>query len=159
MGDFNLPDINWEHHTDGTTQVKSLLKNMDDNFREQVLREPTQKDAILPWSAAWQQRGSQEHSGWWPSWPRLSWVNAAAPAKAQQGNHPCCCSLLLLSGPQCALLHEVIPMQNLSLQHLSFKQEDFLSLCFLLFSPNFSCFESCLSSLDPDLSLVAFLLV
>ncbi|KAJ7407222.1 hypothetical protein BTVI_63707 [Pitangus sulphuratus] len=34
MGDFNLPEINWEHHTAGTTQARRFLKNLDDNFME-----------------------------------------------------------------------------------------------------------------------------
>lgn len=98
-----------------------------------------------------------------PLWPHLSWVNAAASAKAQHGNHSCCCcccSLVLLAWPEFVLLLEIIPLQNLSFQHLSFKQEDFLSLCSVLFCPNFSFFDSYLSSLDPtDLSLVTFLLI
>ncbi|KAJ7420290.1 Sodium/calcium exchanger 3 [Willisornis vidua] len=46
-GDFNLPEINWEHHTSGTVWARRFLKNVDDNFMEQVLRELTQKNAIL----------------------------------------------------------------------------------------------------------------
>ncbi|KAJ7410618.1 rna-directed dna polymerase from mobile element jockey-like [Pitangus sulphuratus] len=47
MGDFNLPEINWEHHTAGTTWSRRFLKNLDDNCLEQVLREVTRKDALL----------------------------------------------------------------------------------------------------------------
>ncbi|KAJ7408465.1 hypothetical protein BTVI_59468 [Pitangus sulphuratus] len=47
MGDFNLPEINWEHHTAGTTQARRFLKNLDDNFMEHILRGPTRKDAPL----------------------------------------------------------------------------------------------------------------
>ncbi|KAJ7400183.1 hypothetical protein BTVI_107551 [Pitangus sulphuratus] len=46
MGDFNLPEI-LEHHSTGTTRTRRLLKNLDDNFMEQVLRELTWKDALL----------------------------------------------------------------------------------------------------------------
>ncbi|KAJ7413466.1 dtw domain-containing protein 2 [Pitangus sulphuratus] len=45
MRDFNLPEINWEHHTTGTTQARRFLKHLDDNFM--VLRESTQKDVLL----------------------------------------------------------------------------------------------------------------
>ncbi|KAJ7422845.1 hypothetical protein BTVI_12169 [Pitangus sulphuratus] len=45
MEDFNLPRINWEHHTAGTTEL--VLKNLDNNFMVQVLREQTWKDALL----------------------------------------------------------------------------------------------------------------
>ncbi|KAJ7411667.1 hypothetical protein BTVI_48805 [Pitangus sulphuratus] len=47
MGDFNLPEINWEHHTAGTTRARRFLKNLDDSFMEQVLRKPTWKDSLL----------------------------------------------------------------------------------------------------------------
>ncbi|KAJ7428099.1 adaptin ear-binding coat-associated protein 1 [Pitangus sulphuratus] len=47
MRDFNLPEITWEHHTAGTTWARRFLKNLDDNFMEQVLRKMTQKDALL----------------------------------------------------------------------------------------------------------------
>ncbi|KAJ7411703.1 hypothetical protein WISP_101529 [Willisornis vidua] len=46
MEHFNLPEINWEHHTAGTTWARRFLKNLDDNFMEQVLRKATQKDAL-----------------------------------------------------------------------------------------------------------------
>ncbi|KAJ7417669.1 adaptin ear-binding coat-associated protein 1 [Willisornis vidua] len=46
MRNFNLTEINWERHTAGTTQTIRLLKNLN-NFMEQVLREPSQKDAIV----------------------------------------------------------------------------------------------------------------
>ncbi|KAF4802917.1 hypothetical protein TURU_018890 [Turdus rufiventris] len=38
MGDFNLPETAWP---------RRFLKNLDDNFIEQVLREQTRKDALL----------------------------------------------------------------------------------------------------------------
>ncbi|KAJ7423235.1 adaptin ear-binding coat-associated protein 1 [Pitangus sulphuratus] len=47
MGDFNLPEINWEHHTAGITQARIFLKTLYEKFMEQVLREPTQKDGLL----------------------------------------------------------------------------------------------------------------
>ncbi|KAJ7417645.1 hypothetical protein BTVI_31938 [Pitangus sulphuratus] len=47
MGDFSLPKVIWEHHAAGTTGARRFLKNLDDNFMEQVPREPTQKDALL----------------------------------------------------------------------------------------------------------------
>ncbi|KAJ7417076.1 hypothetical protein WISP_66899 [Willisornis vidua] len=47
MGHFNWPEINWEYHTAGTTWAIRFLKNLDDSFMEQMLRDPTQKDAIL----------------------------------------------------------------------------------------------------------------
>ncbi|KAJ7397530.1 hypothetical protein BTVI_134533 [Pitangus sulphuratus] len=45
MGDFNLPKINLEHLTAGTTWARRLLKNLDDNFMEKVLGD--QKDSLL----------------------------------------------------------------------------------------------------------------
>ncbi|KAJ7425206.1 hypothetical protein BTVI_03796 [Pitangus sulphuratus] len=47
MGDFSLPEINWEHHITGTTQTKRFLKNLYDNFMQQVLRNLSWKDALL----------------------------------------------------------------------------------------------------------------
>ncbi|KAJ7426731.1 hypothetical protein WISP_13216 [Willisornis vidua] len=47
MGDFYLPEVTWEHHTAGTTWARRFLKNLGDNFMEQVLRKLTQKDAPL----------------------------------------------------------------------------------------------------------------
>ncbi|KAJ7428091.1 mitochondrial fission process protein 1 [Willisornis vidua] len=47
MGDFNLSEINWEHHTAGTAWASRFLKNLDDNFMEQVLKEQTQKAVHL----------------------------------------------------------------------------------------------------------------
>ncbi|KAJ7416492.1 adaptin ear-binding coat-associated protein 1 [Willisornis vidua] len=47
MGNFNLPEINCEHHTADTTWARRFLKILDDNFMEQVLMELTQKDALL----------------------------------------------------------------------------------------------------------------
>ncbi|KAJ7409195.1 hypothetical protein WISP_116171 [Willisornis vidua] len=47
MGDFNLLEINREHHTAGTTWARRFLKNLDDSFMEQVLRELTQKDLLV----------------------------------------------------------------------------------------------------------------
>lgn len=47
MMDFNLPEIIWELYIDDTTWARKSLKNLDNNFMEQVLRELTQKDALL----------------------------------------------------------------------------------------------------------------
>ncbi|TRZ06977.1 hypothetical protein HGM15179_020129 [Zosterops borbonicus] len=47
IGDFSLPEINWKHHTAGTTKVRRFLKDLNDNFMEQVLRDPTWKDFLL----------------------------------------------------------------------------------------------------------------
>ncbi|KAJ7403393.1 hypothetical protein BTVI_77325 [Pitangus sulphuratus] len=47
MEDFNLPEINWEQHTAGTTQARRFLKNLDDSFMEKVLRKLTLKNALL----------------------------------------------------------------------------------------------------------------
>ncbi|KAJ7423500.1 hypothetical protein BTVI_09530 [Pitangus sulphuratus] len=47
MGDFNLPEINWEHHSAGKNQARGFLKNLDDNSMEQILREPTHKDLLV----------------------------------------------------------------------------------------------------------------
>ncbi|KAJ7410479.1 hypothetical protein WISP_108312 [Willisornis vidua] len=47
MGDFNLPEISWEYHRDGTTWARRLKKTLDDNLMKQILREPTQMDALL----------------------------------------------------------------------------------------------------------------
>ncbi|GAB0186949.1 hypothetical protein GRJ2_001160200 [Grus japonensis] len=47
MGDFNLPDVNWEHHTADTSRSRSFLKHLDDNFLVQVLKEPMRKGALL----------------------------------------------------------------------------------------------------------------
>ncbi|GAB0208021.1 mitochondrial enolase superfamily member 1 [Grus japonensis] len=37
MGDFNLPDVNWEHHTADTSRSRSFLKHLDDKFLVQEL--------------------------------------------------------------------------------------------------------------------------
>ncbi|KAJ7399383.1 hypothetical protein BTVI_115488 [Pitangus sulphuratus] len=47
IGHFTLPEITWEHHTAGTTQARRFLKNLDDNFMAQVLRDLTWKGALL----------------------------------------------------------------------------------------------------------------
>ncbi|GAB0204012.1 mitochondrial enolase superfamily member 1 [Grus japonensis] len=47
MGDFNLPDVNWEHHTADTSRSRSFLKHLDDKFLVQVLKEPMRKGALL----------------------------------------------------------------------------------------------------------------
>ena len=47
MGDFNLPDINWEYHIAETKRSRRFLKHLDDNFLVQVQREPTRKGALL----------------------------------------------------------------------------------------------------------------
>ncbi|KAF4790433.1 hypothetical protein TURU_141181 [Turdus rufiventris] len=44
MGDFNLPESNWAHHTAGATWARRFLKNLHDHF---TLRDPTQKDVLL----------------------------------------------------------------------------------------------------------------
>lgn len=74
MGDFNLPEIKWEHHTAGTNQARRFLNNLDDSFVKQVLREPTQKGALLDlllvnsvdlmsgdWQPSWPQRPQSNH--------------------------------------------------------------------------------------------------
>lgn len=35
MRDFNLSEINWEHHTAGKTGARRFLKNLDDNSMEE----------------------------------------------------------------------------------------------------------------------------
>ncbi|GAB0207904.1 mitochondrial enolase superfamily member 1 [Grus japonensis] len=47
MGDFNLPDVNWEHHTADTSRSRRFLKHLDDSFLVQLLKEPTRKGALL----------------------------------------------------------------------------------------------------------------
>ncbi|KAJ7425329.1 hypothetical protein BTVI_03224 [Pitangus sulphuratus] len=47
MKDFNLTEINWKYHTASTIWSRRYLQNLDDSFMEQVLREPTWKDALL----------------------------------------------------------------------------------------------------------------
>ncbi|KAF4798133.1 hypothetical protein TURU_067469 [Turdus rufiventris] len=47
MEGFNLPEINWEHHTAGTTHARRFLKNLEDSFMKEVLRELTGKDSCL----------------------------------------------------------------------------------------------------------------
>ncbi|NAW49622.1 hypothetical protein FGF92_23570, partial [Salmonella sp. gx-f5] len=47
MGDFNLPDVNWECHTADTSKSRRFMKHLDDNFLVQVLTEPTRKGALL----------------------------------------------------------------------------------------------------------------
>ncbi|GAB0177896.1 hypothetical protein GRJ2_000254900 [Grus japonensis] len=47
MGDFNLSDVNWEHHTADTSTSRSFLKHLDDNFLVQLLKELTRKGALL----------------------------------------------------------------------------------------------------------------
>ena len=47
MGDFNLPDVNWEHHTTDTSRPRSFLKHLHDNLLIQLLKEPTRKGALL----------------------------------------------------------------------------------------------------------------
>ncbi|KAJ7408303.1 hypothetical protein BTVI_60226 [Pitangus sulphuratus] len=47
MGDFNFPEISWKNHTLGIPWARRFLKKLDDDFMEQVLRESTQKDALL----------------------------------------------------------------------------------------------------------------
>ncbi|TRZ18654.1 hypothetical protein HGM15179_008452 [Zosterops borbonicus] len=47
MGDFNSPEINWEHHTAGKIGARIFLKNLDDDFIEEVIKEMTWKDALL----------------------------------------------------------------------------------------------------------------
>ena len=45
MGDFNLPDVNWDYHIADMRRSRRFLKHLDDNFLVQVLREPTRKVA------------------------------------------------------------------------------------------------------------------
>ncbi|KAK4819838.1 hypothetical protein QYF61_012983 [Mycteria americana] len=47
MGDFNFPDVNWEHHIADTNKSRKFLKHVGDNFLVQVPREPTRKGALL----------------------------------------------------------------------------------------------------------------
>ena len=47
MGDFNLPDVNWEDHTADTSRSRRFLTHLDDNSLVQLLRETTRKGAIL----------------------------------------------------------------------------------------------------------------
>ena len=47
MGDFNLPDMNWEYHTEDTNRSRKFLRHVEDNFLVQVLKEPTRKGALL----------------------------------------------------------------------------------------------------------------
>ena len=47
MGDFNLPDVNWDHYMADTSKSRRFIKHLDDNFLVQVLREPTRKGALL----------------------------------------------------------------------------------------------------------------
>lgn len=46
LEDFNLPEINWDHHTADTTQARRFLKHLHHNFMEQVLRELSWKDYL-----------------------------------------------------------------------------------------------------------------
>lgn len=47
MEGFNLPEINWKHHTAGTTCAGRMLKNLDDSLMEEILRELTGKDSLF----------------------------------------------------------------------------------------------------------------
>jgi len=47
MGDCNFPDVTWEYHTADLNKTRRLLKHLDDNYLEQVLREPTRQVALL----------------------------------------------------------------------------------------------------------------
>lgn len=38
-GDFNLPDISWEHHSADSNRFRRFLKQFDDNFLVWPLRE------------------------------------------------------------------------------------------------------------------------
>lgn len=51
MGDFNLPEVNWEYHTADTNSSRRFLQHLDGNFLVQVLREPTRKCASLTFVA------------------------------------------------------------------------------------------------------------
>ncbi|PKU47386.1 adaptin ear-binding coat-associated protein 1 [Limosa lapponica baueri] len=46
-GDFNLPDISWEHNTTEKEQFRSFLECVRDNFLTQLVREPTREGALL----------------------------------------------------------------------------------------------------------------
>ncbi|KAJ7421187.1 hypothetical protein WISP_43901 [Willisornis vidua] len=47
MENFNLSEINWEHHASGTIPARRYLEYLDDNSMEQVIRELTWKDVFL----------------------------------------------------------------------------------------------------------------
>ncbi|TRZ18635.1 hypothetical protein HGM15179_008456, partial [Zosterops borbonicus] len=66
MGDFTLPEINWEHDIAGTTLARRFLKVLEDNFMEQVLREVTQNDALLDLLLV--NRVDLMSGDWQPSW-------------------------------------------------------------------------------------------
>ncbi|KAJ7399781.1 hypothetical protein BTVI_110168 [Pitangus sulphuratus] len=46
-GGFWLASNDWEHHTAGAASARRFLKNLDDSFMEQVLRQLTWTDALL----------------------------------------------------------------------------------------------------------------
>lgn len=47
LGDFNFPDITWEHPTALMRRSGKFLKLVEENFLSQVLREPPRKDSFL----------------------------------------------------------------------------------------------------------------
>jgi len=47
MGEFNHPDISLENHTARQAQSRRFLQNIDDNFRMQVVEEPTRRGVLL----------------------------------------------------------------------------------------------------------------
>jgi len=47
MGDFNLPDICWKYNTAERKQSRRFLACVEDNFRTQLVSEPTRGGASL----------------------------------------------------------------------------------------------------------------
>ena len=47
VGDFNLPNINWQNHTGVESESHRLLTFIDDNFLHQHVRHPTRDNNIL----------------------------------------------------------------------------------------------------------------
>ena len=47
VGDFNLPKINWNLGTSDALGAKRLLDFMDENYLEQMVKEPTRQNNIL----------------------------------------------------------------------------------------------------------------
>ena len=47
MGDFNLPDIYWDHNTAEREQSRRSLECVEENFLTQLVSEPTRGGALL----------------------------------------------------------------------------------------------------------------
>lgn len=47
MGDFNLPDVNWEESSASSTRSRDILNSLQGASLKQLVGEPTRKDAIL----------------------------------------------------------------------------------------------------------------